>query len=124
MTGFLTQSEWARRLGVSIRTFRRWRAAGFIPLPDGAMPGRPHWSEALVEKTRLTLNITKRGLLNRQQRVFQPRQSSSQQINRSLDGGGVSGEAVSQVHAESVERDEHDEQINSITGNAVAGGAR
>ena len=102
MTGFLTQSEWARRLGVSIRTFRRWRAAGFIPLPDGAMPGRPRWSEALVEKTRLTLNITKRGLLNRQQRVFQPRPSSSQQIHRSLDGVGISGELVSERHAPEV----------------------
>lgn len=101
MTGFLTQSVWAERLGVSVRTFRRWRQAGFIPPPDCAVPGYPRWSLGLVAKTTLIVKVQKRGLFQRHEskRAFQPSASRSEQRKGTDHGAFVSGESFDQVHA-------------------------
>lgn len=54
MTTFISQTAWAAQLGVSVRTFRRWRALGLIPLPCD-LPGRPRWTSRDVERTTATL---------------------------------------------------------------------
>jgi hypothetical protein len=77
VTGFLTQSAWAARLGVSIRTFRRWRAAGLIPPPDCAVPGYPRWSLGLVAKTTLIVKVQKRGLFQRGKAVSHGQQQAA-----------------------------------------------
>lgn len=104
MSDFLTQSAWAERLGVSIRTFRRWRAAGLIPPPDCAVPGYPRWSLRLVAKTTLVVKVAKRGLF---QRGFQSRAARFQQGKGALNGAGITGEAGGEGavrHAASVEQ--------------------
>lgn len=45
----VTQAAWARRLGVSVDTFRAWRRDGRIPAPV-AIPGWPRWSSKTVER--------------------------------------------------------------------------
>jgi hypothetical protein len=54
ITSFLSQAAWAKSLGVSTRTFRRWREAGLIPDPAD-LPGHPRWSLDVVEQTNRKL---------------------------------------------------------------------
>ena len=116
MSDYVTQPEWARRCGVSLRTFYTWRAAGLIPAPDVNLPGQIRWTAVLVERTMRGFRRPKLGrpvgAFQRKQRPFkalatrpQRREcalvSSNHEVqDRSLDSQGVSGEAVGQRHAE------------------------
>jgi hypothetical protein len=40
---FLRQAQICRRLSVSVRTWKRWRAARQAPAPVQGLPGRPRW---------------------------------------------------------------------------------
>jgi hypothetical protein len=95
MTEFLTQGAWAERMGVSVSTFRRWRQAGFIPLPAD-LPGHPRWSLAVVNRITPQLPVVTRGLV---QRRFQSRPSKSQQSHRPLHAPALSLKDVGHTHA-------------------------
>jgi DNA-binding transcriptional MerR regulator len=91
VSDFLTQKAWAERLGVSARTFRRWRAEGRIPAPDVNLPGRPRWTVKAVEQTMRRFKVSQRG--------FQSHAARFQHSERSLHHAGVSQQAIRDVHA-------------------------
>jgi hypothetical protein len=98
VSDFLTQSAWAERLGVSVRTFRRWRESGFIPEP-AELPFRevrPRWSLAVVNRVTPQLPVAKRGLV---QRRFQSRPSKSQHAKGTLHASALSRQHVVDSHA-------------------------
>jgi hypothetical protein len=95
MTEFLTQGAWAERMGVSVSTFRRWRQAGFIPLPAD-LPGHPRWSLAVVNRITPQLPVVTRGLV---QRRFQSRPSKSQHAKGTLHASALSRQHVVDSHA-------------------------
>jgi hypothetical protein len=106
---FLTQTAWAKRLGVSIRTFRRWREANRIPVPDCTLPGVPRWSLELVEQTRRTFRRPKVGrpvAFGQKGQAFHARRQrggNHSQLNR-----------VSSLHAGSMAQDAIPAEVNSI----------
>lgn len=57
------QSDVCRYIGVSVRTWRRWRAAGLVPAPVPNIPGRPRWRLTAIESF-------KRGLFGARGRRF------------------------------------------------------
>ena len=75
MSDFVTQPEWAKRCGVSMRTFYTWRASGLIPEPDVNLPGQMRWSGGLVERTMRGFRrpVTGRPAFGQKARLVQPR---------------------------------------------------
>jgi hypothetical protein len=112
MTEFLTQGAWAERMGVSVSTFRRWRQAGFIPIPAD-LPGHPRWSLAVVNRITPQLPVVTRGLV---QRRFQSRPSKSQHAKGTLHASALSRQLRSDVHAASVADAANAAQVNSVEG--------
>lgn len=110
-TGFIGQKAWADRLGVSVRTFRRWRESGLIPLPDCVAPGNPRWSMELVNRTTL----------RRRNGAFQSHSARFVQEQGSAKGSRLSPQDVGVRHADSVGASGSGEQSDSFAGNQIAG---
>jgi predicted site-specific integrase-resolvase len=49
-TTLVSQRTWARELGISVDTFKRWLAAGRIPPPIPNLSGWPRWSRKTVDR--------------------------------------------------------------------------
>jgi hypothetical protein len=106
-SALVTQRNWARSLGISTDTFRRWREAGLIPVPLD-LPGHPRWDAAVV--ARVTATIRKAGTsryfrtaaLCRRQGALQSRPSRLQQRQGTQHGPLVSQQRLGDVHAVSV----------------------
>jgi predicted site-specific integrase-resolvase len=117
----ISQAAWAKRLGISVTTFKRWMAEGRIPAPLD-LPGWPRWSRKVVD--RVTSEIERSGegryfrtaQTSRRHRGLQSQASRFQHPQRALNGSGVSSEAVGDVHAASVAQGDETAQRNSIAG--------
>lgn len=81
MSEFIAQIAWARRLGISVQTFREWRRLGLIPLPSG-LPGHPRWPADVVERTTAQLKV-------RKHKLFESHRGDSRRVSRSMPLKGV-----------------------------------
>lgn len=107
--GFVSQSAWAARLGISVRTFGRWREAGLIPVPAD-LPGHPRWSVKVVETTERELRGGRRGF---KQRAQQSRASRLHQSDRPNQVAGVSSQSFCS-HAERMPQGETGTPLNCL----------
>lgn len=55
----LTQIQVCRRLGISVQTWRNWRARGRTPATVD-LPGRPRWRAADIDAFASRLNVAPR----------------------------------------------------------------
>lgn len=100
----VSQRTWAKELGISVWTFRRWLAVGRIPQPLD-LTGWPRWSRKTVDRVNAEIERSGEGRYfrtaqtRRRHRAFKAQASRFQQGQRPSHPSALAVQDVGDVHA-------------------------